>query len=142
MGESRRDKCDKMPSEPAEPIIDRSTPAGKLMWNLYGRQKDKQRLNDIGRAHAPKPQQNPKPIVVPKPKVEKKKVAVPKFRKKSQYEFHPIDFVQGKKRQDVIAVETNDYQEEEAPSMGFVQSNEDRVHQGSEQYHMHGYCHT
>ena len=46
--------------EPAEPIIDRSTPAGKLMYNLYKRENDRKKLINIGKAHAPKPRAEPR----------------------------------------------------------------------------------
>jgi len=113
--------------EPAEPIIDRSTPAGKLMYNLYKRENDRKKLINIGKAHAPKPRAEPRPIQAPPQPVPKKKgVAVPKFRPKSNYEFHPIDFVQGKRREASVLAATNNYEDEVAPSMGHIRSNDDR----------------
>merc|ERR1711967_10449 len=110
--------------------IDRSTVAGKLMFNLYGRDATaKQKLINIGKKCAPRLRSEPRPVQpAPRPRVPpgKTKVAVPKFGRRARHEFHPIDFVHHRKAKLAIAEQTNDYEEERAPSMGFVQSMDDR----------------
>merc|ERR1712166_762896 len=106
---------DKLP-----PVFDRSTPAGRAIYNTYHLKNDRQRGVAIGRKYAPPKRAagEARPIVQPKPvgkNPAKCHVSVPKFRGGPQREWHPIQFVEHKKSQDQIMQDCDNYEEEQAP---------------------------
>eukprot|EP00658_Telonema_sp_P-2_P060056 TRINITY_DN4908_c0_g1_i7.p1 TRINITY_DN4908_c0_g1~~TRINITY_DN4908_c0_g1_i7.p1 ORF type:complete len:220 (+),score=73.30 TRINITY_DN4908_c0_g1_i7:224-883(+) len=111
------------------PVFDRSTAAGRAIYNTYHLKSDRLRHIDIGRRHAPPKRENPRPIHAPKPQGKnpaKAKISVPKFHGGPRREFHRIDFVDRRKPQQAILRENNNFEEESAPSLGCVRSSEDR----------------
>lgn len=113
----------------ALPVFDRSTAAGRAIYNTYHLKADRQRQVEISRRRAPPKREVPRPIEKPKPvgtNPAKAKVAVPKFRGGPRREFHRIDFVDHRKSQAKILTQNNFFEEESAPSNPCPRSNDDR----------------